>query len=520
MCPCFPLCFSTPLAPRLLPHGCTCQVTLKVLCTIMEGILRACGAYGEGSFRFNKGYLYLVIIQNFSQCWALYCLVQFYYATQGVLAPRRPLLKFLCIKMVIFVTWWQGLALAALDAFGYIPGSGQVPAAVVRSTVQDVLICCEMCVAAIAHMYAFPASYYAALEPDRSAMQLGGIDTQPLLASGMGGYGTVGGTAGVAAALGGSAGGSGGSGGGPFSGEGLLKQVLSPGNGDSAKCIGDMEYWDPEQGGVPGGRGLLHPDGRLAQGPPGYHPGIGLARDGAATTYGTTQGGDARGTNSPSSRKPRAWKNIQRGMKDAVVGSGRSVVEDIREFMVDPMARQLDAAQDFGIGLGKAALNAIPGVATTSFDTTDRKLAKKARAPTGPIVSGPGAARNLRRKMGAGRGGKLLWEGVDAQGVSGGDSGSGTATPGGGGDATSGTDDGGSQGAAAWIDVSGHGGKPRIIFGGGEEAGGEDLEGYYDYSTEEEELVAPPDGPVLVNPAPHLSAAPQPAPDGSTGPRI
>ncbi len=41
------------------------------------------------------------------QLHALYCLIYFYYSTKTVLAPIKPVGKFLAIKMIVFFTFWQ-----------------------------------------------------------------------------------------------------------------------------------------------------------------------------------------------------------------------------------------------------------------------------------------------------------------------------------------------------------------------------------------------------------------------------
>ncbi|GIL83405.1 hypothetical protein Vretifemale_12234 [Volvox reticuliferus] len=106
-------------------------VIIRPVCTALAFITDIFGKYDRGQIDFKKSYVYLAAVTNFSQLWALYCLVMLYTAMHTELAPIRPLSKFLCIKAVIFVTFWQ-----------------------------DFLICIEMFLAALAHAYAFPPRDY------------------------------------------------------------------------------------------------------------------------------------------------------------------------------------------------------------------------------------------------------------------------------------------------------------------------------------------------------------------------
>lgn len=116
------------------------------------------GVYGEGSISPKTGYLWLTIISNFSQLVSMYALVLLYLATSHWLHPIRPVPKFLSIKAVVFLTYWQSILITLLVSAGVIHATDLVSVDNVAAGIQDFVICIEMFLAAIAHRYAFPIS--------------------------------------------------------------------------------------------------------------------------------------------------------------------------------------------------------------------------------------------------------------------------------------------------------------------------------------------------------------------------
>jgi len=197
-------------------------VLLKFASSIAILILEPHGLYKEGSFSYKGGYLYICILTNVSQTWALYCFFFFYFATKNELTPIRPVGKFLSVKLLVFFTWWQSLFIsilyqmeliphytsteaklfgnagsneeeldlggvrhvpdwseplvaedaAALDEFGgkafwaestdsLSTGIIEYSSEDVAKALQDYLICIEMFVFAIVHIFVFPHSEYS-----------------------------------------------------------------------------------------------------------------------------------------------------------------------------------------------------------------------------------------------------------------------------------------------------------------------------------------------------------------------
>ncbi|XP_071721450.1 protein LAZ1 homolog 2 isoform X2 [Rutidosis leptorrhynchoides] len=128
---------------------------LKTLCSFLAMVLALLGVYGDGEFKWYYGYPYIAFVINFSQMWALYCLVKFYYVTHEKLEPIKPLPKFISFKAIVFATWWQGVGIALLCYFKVLPNEGRF-----QTELQDFLICIEMAIAAVAHVFVFSAKTY------------------------------------------------------------------------------------------------------------------------------------------------------------------------------------------------------------------------------------------------------------------------------------------------------------------------------------------------------------------------
>ena len=135
---------------------------LKPILAVATIVMKLTGTYQEGYLGPSSGYLWAGIIYNVSITLSLYALALFWVCMSQDLQPFRPVPKFLCIKLIIFASYWQGFGLSILQKLGAI--SNNVPgytADNLAAAIQDALICCEMPLFAIAHWYAFSWHDYA-----------------------------------------------------------------------------------------------------------------------------------------------------------------------------------------------------------------------------------------------------------------------------------------------------------------------------------------------------------------------
>lgn len=149
---------------------------VKPLMSFLTLYLVSTDRYKDGDWSLDNGYIYITMIYNVSVSLALYGLYLFYQATKNLLSPYEPVWKFLTVKSIIFLSFWQGFIFAILQKLGYLtPLSPNMSLGVVAAGYQNFFISIEMFFAAIAFRYAFPYEIYCYSNDRQSSVTMQSI---------------------------------------------------------------------------------------------------------------------------------------------------------------------------------------------------------------------------------------------------------------------------------------------------------------------------------------------------------
>lgn len=162
----FPLCWLEPMkvSPKFVQN---CRLALfqfmvvKPLVTFFILILTARNEMGTRLFDLKHGYFWTTFIYNISITVAFGALLYFYQGLKDFLEGKHALPKFLCIKAVIFLSFWQGVVIAILDSVHVLPKFDYWTAEEAATGLQDLLICIEMLLVAFAHKFCFGSDEYS-----------------------------------------------------------------------------------------------------------------------------------------------------------------------------------------------------------------------------------------------------------------------------------------------------------------------------------------------------------------------
>lgn len=145
----FPFCYCTPLPRdgrliRLCFQGILQFLIIKPLMVCLDLVMLGVNQYYNPIYQLVE-----LIVYNVSYCWAIYCLYIFYLATKHLLTSFRPILKFISVKCIILLPYYQSLFLR-LIIYSKVPGNIMLW--------NDFLLCLEMFIFAILLYLSFPCS--------------------------------------------------------------------------------------------------------------------------------------------------------------------------------------------------------------------------------------------------------------------------------------------------------------------------------------------------------------------------
>ena len=158
-----PLCCLSPIVIRkrilVIWQCCIMQyVYVQPLCALVAIICKAKKIYNEDDM-FNythNAYPWLLLFENISVTIAFTSLFYFYLSCKETLAEQNPTGKFIAIKIVVFLCFWQGCVISLFVKTGVIHSDKKGwSTEQVATGLQDYLVCIEMLLITFLHKGAF-----------------------------------------------------------------------------------------------------------------------------------------------------------------------------------------------------------------------------------------------------------------------------------------------------------------------------------------------------------------------------
>jgi len=139
-------------------HYCFIRIAMTLTAVATQHFDRYCESSNSPVF----AHIWVAAINCLAVTIAMYSIIQFYVQLKGPLREHRPFLKVLAIKLVVFFSFWQATAISvATSAQLTIVQPNQILAYPdIKVGIPALLLCFEMAIFAILHLWAFPAKPY------------------------------------------------------------------------------------------------------------------------------------------------------------------------------------------------------------------------------------------------------------------------------------------------------------------------------------------------------------------------
>ena len=128
--------------------------------TFTAVITQVLGRYCLESLNPVFAHIWVMGIEAVAVTIAMYCIIQFYVQLRKDIAQHKPLLKVLAIKLVIFLSFWQTIAISLLTSSGAIKPSAKFQTPDIKVGIPSFLLCIEMAFFSFFHLFAFSYKDY------------------------------------------------------------------------------------------------------------------------------------------------------------------------------------------------------------------------------------------------------------------------------------------------------------------------------------------------------------------------
>ncbi|KAF9873240.1 duf300 domain-containing protein [Colletotrichum karsti] len=137
-------------------------VFIRVAMTVTAVVTQYFHRYCESSNNPVFGHIWVISINCVAVTIAMYCVIQFYVQLREALAPHSPFLKVLAIKLVVFFSFWQVTCISvATSTLDLVHPNEVLAYPDIKVGIPALLLCFEMALFALLHLWAFPWRPYA-----------------------------------------------------------------------------------------------------------------------------------------------------------------------------------------------------------------------------------------------------------------------------------------------------------------------------------------------------------------------
>lgn len=153
----FPLCFLTihPASPNFLMDlkiSVVQYVVIRPLMVLCAVILNSQSLFCPNSLSPRHGRFWFAVITSLSTAIAMYALVMMYVVIKKDISIHRPVTKFIAVKFVIFMTFWQNIVIGLIVGAHFVHATDYWTVQDIATGAQSFLICFEMFVASLLHL--------------------------------------------------------------------------------------------------------------------------------------------------------------------------------------------------------------------------------------------------------------------------------------------------------------------------------------------------------------------------------